>query len=61
MDGVEAFDSRLFEMERRTVALEGERPQLIHEVTVLRGQVGQRQPARVGGPASSTPIVDTHR
>ena len=43
----------------KTVALEGERQQLIHEVTVLRGQVGQIQPAPAGGPASSTPTTDT--
>ena len=48
VQGMEAFNTRLFEMERRTVALEGERLQLINEVTVLRGQVGQNQTAAAG-------------
>ena len=50
--------TRLFEMES-TVALEGERQQLINEVTALRGQAGQRQPAPSEGPASSTPTIDS--
>ena len=59
MERMEAFNTGLFEMERRTVALEGECQQLINEVTVLRGQVGQRQLAAAGVPASATPITDT--
>ena len=43
MEGMEAFNTCLFQMERRTVALEGERQQLINEVTVLRAQVGQNR------------------
>ena len=48
---MEATNTRLFEMERRTVALEGERQQLINGVTVLRCEVGQT--------ASSTCTIDT--
>ena len=47
MEGMEAFNTRLFEMERRP-ALEGERQQLINEVTVLCGEVGQRRPGPGG-------------
>ena len=59
VEGMEVFNTRLLEMERRTVVLEGERQQVIIEVTVLRGQVGQRQPAAAGVPASATPTFGT--
>ena len=42
------MEQHVVEGMEKTVALEGERQQLIHEVTVLRGQVGQRQPAPAG-------------
>ena len=70
MEGMEAFNTRRFVMEMRTVSLEAvmemrtvsleaERPQLTKKVIVLRGQVGRRPPAVAVGPASSTPTIDT--
>ena len=59
MEGMEAFNTRMFEVKGQTVVLEAERQQLINVVTVLRGQGGQRQPAAAGVPASSTPTIDT--
>ena len=54
MVGLEPVNTRLFDLERRTVALEGESLRLINEVTVLSARSNH---PRV--PASSTPTIDT--
>ena len=42
------MEQHVVEGMEKTVALEGERQQLIQKVTVLRGQVGKRQSAKAG-------------
>ena len=59
LEGMEAFNTRLFEMEGRTVLLEAKRQTASNEVTMLRAHVGQRPPAAATDAATSTLTIVT--